>query len=304
MNQLVHTTNDAAAQAVQAVLALYQDSSTGDSITRAARAIAGTKDVDAASLPWHTLNAHQVRQVVAALKKEYAPATVNHTLSGIKVLMRGLFEQGLVAPEVYSAIEGVKGVRGGKRRVGHKITGGQEETLMSFTESARDEAMIALMLWGLRRVEVSRMNVSEVTAAGDHYEIIVHGKGDKTRVVPIYGEASDILRYYLDERVKMRPHEKDADALFLGGRGLKRRISVQGIHHVFDRARKAAGLEQLATHDCRRTFITRWLREGLGLLEAAYIVGHSSVGTTQVYAMEIENSAAEAAARFGNRKGD
>lgn len=142
---------------------------------------------------------------------------------------------------------------------------------------ARDTAVLSLAYGaGLRISEVLGLT-TDVLPLGD--TLIVRGKGDKSRLVPILSALQDAVARY----VALCPHElPPGSPLFRGVRGgaLHPRI-VQG---EVQRLRGTLGLPETATpHALRHSFATHLLAGGGDLRTIQQLLGHASLSTTQRY---------------------
>lgn len=137
----------------------------------------------------------------------------------------------------------------------------------------RDTAMILLMLSaGLRVSEVAGLDLA--SWRGDR--IMVLGKGKKQRQVYLTPRTQEALAEY----VEIRP-EVEQEALFLSQR--KQRISVRGIQFMASKYLTAIGRGDYSCHKLRHTAATQLLESGANLREIQEILGHESVGTTEIY---------------------
>lgn len=130
-----------------------------------------------------------------------------------------------------------------------------------------------------------------VGAARDDLDLIagsvtLHGKGGKTRVVPVGTYATAALDAYL---VRARPALAGAGrgtpAVFLNARG--GRLSRQSAWTILRRAGEAAGLDvtHLSPHTLRHSYATHLLDGGADVRVVQELLGHASVTTTQVYTL-------------------
>jgi integrase/recombinase XerC len=145
---------------------------------------------------------------------------------------------------------------------------------------ARDAAVMALLYGsGLRISEALGLKRREVPLPGAGDVIVVTGKGNKTRMVPVLRNVLELVQDY----VAICPYPLPADGpIFLGARGgpLKARI----IQLVMERLRAALGLPDSATpHALRHSFATHLLSRGGDLRAIQELLGHASLSTTQIY---------------------
>ena len=143
--------------------------------------------------------------------------------------------------------------------------------------SARDVAVLTL-LWGCG------LRISEaLSLTGDHLplgaSLVVQGKGDKDRVVPVIAPARSAMETYLE----LSPYPAEpAEPLFRGVRGGA--LNPRVIQKAMAEARGALGLPASATpHAMRHSFATHLLDAGGDLRAIQELLGHASLSTTQAY---------------------
>jgi integrase/recombinase XerC len=145
---------------------------------------------------------------------------------------------------------------------------------------ARDAAVMALLYGsGLRISEALSLKRREVPLPGAGDVLVVTGKGNKTRMVPVLQNVLALVQDY----VSMCPHPLPSEGpIFVGARGgpLKARI----IQLTMERLRGALGLPDSATpHALRHSFATHLLSRGGDLRAIQELLGHASLSTTQIY---------------------
>ena len=106
-------------------------------------------------------------------------------------------------------------------------------------------------------------------------ECVVHGKGDKERVVYLDPVAGMLLQQYLAKR------KDDGEALFVGKEG--RRLEPGGVRAMLNELAKSVGVEHIHPHKFRRTRATQLTRHGMPIQEVANILGHEKLDTTMGY---------------------
>ena len=145
---------------------------------------------------------------------------------------------------------------------------------------ARDAAVMALLYGsGLRISEALGLKRRDVPLPGQGDILIVTGKGNKTRMVPVLGNVLELIQDY----VAMCPHHLGADRpIFVGARGGP--LSPRIIQLTMERMRGALGLPDSATpHALRHSFATHLLSRGGDLRAIQELLGHASLSTTQIY---------------------
>lgn len=144
----------------------------------------------------------------------------------------------------------------------------------------RDLAILELLYaTGIRVGELCGLDVDDLDA--ERHVVRVLGKGRKERVVPYGAPASDALRAWLREgRGELRT-DASGPALFLGARG--GRIDPRTVRRVVhERLADIEGAD-MGPHGLRHTAATHLLEGGADLRSVQEILGHSSLGTTQIY---------------------
>ena len=145
---------------------------------------------------------------------------------------------------------------------------------------ARDAAVMALLYGsGLRISEALGLKRRDVPKPGEGDVLIVTGKGNKTRMVPVLQNVLQLIADYAAICPYALPPE---GPMFIGARGgpLKARI----IQLTMERLRGALGLPDSATpHALRHSFATHLLSRGGDLRAIQELLGHASLSTTQRY---------------------
>ena len=145
---------------------------------------------------------------------------------------------------------------------------------------ARDAAVMALLYGsGLRISEALGLKQRDVPLPSKGDVIVVTGKGNKTRMVPVLQNVLALVQDY----VAMCPHTIAPDGpIFVGARGGP--LSPRIIQLTMERLRGALGLPDSATpHALRHSFATHLLTRGGDLRAIQELLGHSSLSTTQIY---------------------
>ncbi|UPJ42671.1 tyrosine recombinase XerC [Bradyrhizobium sp. 40] len=145
---------------------------------------------------------------------------------------------------------------------------------------ARDAAVMALLYGsGLRISEALGLTRREVPRPGEGDVLIVTGKGNKTRMVPVLQNVLELVQEY----VAMCPYPLPAEGpIFVGARGGP--LSPRIIQLAMERLRGALGLPDSATpHALRHSFATHLLSRGGDLRAIQELLGHASLSTTQIY---------------------
>lgn len=146
----------------------------------------------------------------------------------------------------------------------------------------RDYCILVLFLnCGLRLAELCSLNLGDISADGN---MTVTGKGNKERMVYL----NDACRAAIDDYLAVRPRDgipvTDRNALFISRN--HRRISPKTVQHIVKTYLEKSGLGGMgySTHKLRHTAATLMYQHGdVDIRVLKDILGHSNLGTTQIY---------------------
>ena len=138
----------------------------------------------------------------------------------------------------------------------------------------RDKAMITfLAATGCRVGELVALNRDQIDFK--ELECIVHGKGDKERMVYFDNVTAMHLKKYLDQR------KDNCEALFVNRYDM--RFAENGIRDLCKRIEEASGVSNVHPHKFRRTFATNAAKRGVPIQSVAKLMGHDNIETTMTY---------------------
>lgn len=148
-------------------------------------------------------------------------------------------------------------------------------------ETLRNHAIIETLYGsGLRVSELVELRISRVNL-DDEY-LIITGKGNKQRLVPLSPEATALIRDYLPVREKLKIKSDSRDILFLNRRGAQM-TRVMVFYIIRDLAATAGITKKVSPHTLRHSFATHLLEGGANLRAIQEMLGHESISTTEIY---------------------
>ncbi len=146
----------------------------------------------------------------------------------------------------------------------------------------RNKAILeTLYACGLRVSELTNLQLSDL-----HFNqeiILVTGKGNKQRIIPI-GESArkQLLTYIHKVRVCISPRKEAENIVFLNQRGGK--MSRQMVFLIVKKQTKKAEINKnVSPHTFRHSFATHLIRNGADLRAVQELLGHVSINTTEIY---------------------
>ncbi len=149
------------------------------------------------------------------------------------------------------------------------------------TEKGIKEYAILDILYscGLRVSEAVNLQINQINEQEGIINIL--GKGKKQRIVPIRKEALKALKRYISE-VRNEHLVIDKKIVFLDKKGKK--MSRQAIYNIVkENAKKAEIKKEIHPHTLRHSFATHLLDNGADLRVVQELLGHTKIGTTQIY---------------------
>ncbi len=241
---------------------------------------------DALTLDWAALRYQHTAAVRSVLMEKYSPATANKMLCALRRTLKEARRLGLMAASDYDAASDVESVRGERLLRGRALSGSEIAALMDTCTNdptavgVRDAAMLAILMVGLRRSEVVKLDLKDFNHRTRALTIRgAKGRKERMNYLPvaavmavedwlvIRGKAPGPLLYPLDKAKRI----------------ITRRMSEQGVMTALQRRGKKAGIAPFSPHDLRRTFISDLLDAGADIVTVSQLAGHANPSTTSRY---------------------
>lgn len=239
--------------------------------------------------PPDTIGKETLQGFVHEMGRQANPRTQARTISGLKSFFNYLIFENHREENPMELIETPK--------VGRKLPDTLSESEidaligavdLSSPEGERNRAMLETLYGcGLRVSELVDLRISDLYFAEDF--IMVTGKGDKQRFVPIGKRNQAYIQIYRNEvRVHQQIKKGHEDVLFLNRRGTK--LTRAMVFTIIKRLATKIGLKKnIGPHTFRHSFATHLLENGADLRAIQQMLGHESITTTEIY-MHVDRS--------------
>jgi integrase len=223
----------------------------------------------------------------AAMDK-LSPSTVNVRLSAMRKLVTEARRNGMLGAEEAANLTEIPNIPEKGTRLGNWLTREQAKELLAVPDRStlkgkRDYAILALLVGcALRRQELAELDVEKIQMREGRWVIIdLLGKGGRVRTVaiPIWvknGIDAWMIAGNVEDGRLLRPVLK-------GGKVKGETLTDWSIWSVVERSAKEIGIERFGAHDLRRTCAKLCRKSGGDLEQIKFLLGHSSIQTTERY---------------------
>lgn len=241
------------------------------------------------TLNFGSVNEARIRAYLDHLSsQDISLRSIQRKISSLRILFKFLAAKGYA---VKSPLEQIKTPRL-QTSLPEVFTMKEVESLLKAPDvtvplGARDMAMLELMYsCGLRVTELLDLRLGSIQ--WEDSSLLVVGKRDKERWVPIGKFARQALKTYIDQFRDILMKGRYHDHVFVNGRGL--RLTRQGFWKILKAyAVKLKLKKTLHPHILRHSFASHMLEKGADLRSIQELLGHSDIATTQIYTQVTPN---------------
>ncbi len=245
------------------------------------------------------VEAETISNHLAALAKQgYAASSQARKLSALRQFFKFLFSEGMRQDEPTGILDAPKQARPlpkvlGEKEVDQLIERAEQE---AGNPKARPPAMLRAkrLLALLEALYATGMRVSELVtlpqsaSRKDAQFLIIRGKGEKERLVPLGQKAKQAIAGYRDAR-RANDKYKDSPWLFPSS-GAKGHFTRQAFARDLKALAIRAGMkpQKISPHVLRHAFASHLLQNGADLRSVQQLLGHADISTTQIYTHVLE----------------
>jgi integrase len=224
----------------------------------------------------------------AMVEKKLSASTVNVRLSAVRKLIGEAQRNGIIDAEEAANLAGVPNISQKGTRLGNWLTRDQAKELLTVPDRSkikgeRDYAILALLLGcALRRQELASLDVDDIQLREGRWVVAdLRGKGGRVRTVAIplwVKKAIDgwMVAAKIEKGRLLRPLSKS-------GKVIGDELGDWAIWSVVEQSAKEIGIEHFGAHDLRRTCAKLCRKNGGDLEQIKFLLGHSSIQTTERY---------------------
>ncbi len=211
-----------------------------------------------------------------------SPRSQCRILSGVRAFYRYLYLDGYIKDDPTELLESPKlGDHLPEVLTTEEVDRLEQAIDLSKWEGQRNKAIIEVLFsCGLRVSELVNLKMSALYL--DEQFVRIMGKGNKERLVPISENAIKQLKYWFIDRSHMSIKPGEEDYVFLNRRGAH--LTRTMILIMIKRLGAEAGIQKtISPHTLRHSFATALFEGGADLRAIQSMLGHESIGTTEIY---------------------
>ena len=231
---------------------------------------------------WKLVKEHDLRTFVNSERRRgLSPRSIQRLLSSCRTFFEFLLTEGQIQLSPAQSISSPKLAQLLPKAMDADLV----QRLLDFKAKGmievRDKALAELLYSsGLRLSEICKLNMEDLDTK--ERTCVVTGKGNKTRIVPVGKKAIQAIRDWFMYRSELKQSKATStNAIFLNNKG--NRISPRSIQLRLEKLCLMRGLPGINPHMLRHSFASHVLESSGDLRAVQEMLGHSDIGTTQIY---------------------
>jgi integrase/recombinase XerC len=231
---------------------------------------------------WKIVKEHDLRTFINSERRRgLSPRSIQRLLSSCRTFFEHLLIEGLIQLSPAQNVSSPKLAQLLPKAMDADLV----QRLLDFKPKGmieiRDKALAELLYSsGLRLSEVCQLEVQDLDLKERTCRVL--GKGNKTRIVPVGKKAIQAIRDWMIYRSELKATKAtSSDAIFLNNKG--NRISARSIQLRLEKLCLQRGIPGINPHMLRHSFASHVLESSGDLRAVQEMLGHSDIGTTQIY---------------------
>jgi integrase len=217
-----------------------------------------------------------------------SPSTVNVRLPAVRKMVGEARRNNMIGSEEAATLTDIPNIQQQGTRLGNWLTREQAKELLAVPDRStlkgkRDYVNLALLVGcALRRHELANLYIEEIQLRENRWVIAdLRGKGGRVRTVAVPMWVKQAVNAWttaadLEEGKLLRPVLKS-------GKVVGESLSDWAVWSVVEQSAKEIGIERFGAHDLRRTCAKLCRKNGGNLEQIKFLLGHSSIQTTERY---------------------
>ena len=232
-------------------------------------------------------NLKTIDKYIQYLKDTYSSSTIMRNISALKQFFQFLIDEKIITQNPTEKIH----MKKKNIQLPKILTENEMKKLLNFFKSRKKSLKLKCMIHilyaaGLRISELISLKLSSILYIEETNEmsLIIIGKGNKERIVPLYPIAvSTILDY-------IKTIDKKSGFLF-PSKSKTGHIARQSFARMLKKVARSVGIDpkKISPHVIRHAFATHLLEHGADLLTIQKLLGHKNIATTQIYTHVTQN---------------
>ena len=231
---------------------------------------------------WKIVKEHDLRAFINSERRRgLSPRSIQRLLSSCRTFFENLLIEGYIQLSPAQNVSSPKSAQLLPKAMDADLV----QRLLDFKPKGmieiRDKALAELLYSsGLRLSEVCQLEVQDLDLKERTCRVL--GKGNKTRIVPVGKKAIQAIRDWMIYRSELKASkETSTHAIFLNNKG--NRISARSIQLRLEKLCLQRGIPGINPHMLRHSFASHVLESSGDLRAVQEMLGHSDIGTTQIY---------------------
>ena len=231
---------------------------------------------------WKIVKEHDLRAFINSERRRgLSPRSIQRLLSSCRTFFENLLIEGHIQLSPAQNVSSPKSAQLLPKAMDADLV----QRLLDFKPKGmieiRDKALAELLYSsGLRLSEVCQLEVQDLDLKERTCRVL--GKGNKTRIVPVGKKAIQAIRDWMIYRSELKASkETSTHAIFLNNKG--NRISARSIQLRLEKLCLQRGIPSINPHMLRHSFASHVLESSGDLRAVQEMLGHSDIGTTQIY---------------------
>ena len=231
---------------------------------------------------WKIVKEHDLRTFINSERRRgLSPRSIQRLLSSCRTFFEHLLIEGLIQLSPAQNVSSPKLAQLLPKAMDADLVQRLLDVKPKGMIEIRDKALAELLYSsGLRLSEVCQLEVQDLDLKERTCRVL--GKGNKTRIVPVGKKAIQAIRDWMIYRSELKAtKETSSDAIFLNNKG--NRISARSIQLRLEKLCLQRGIPGINPHMLRHSFASHVLESSGDLRAVQEMLGHSDIGTTQIY---------------------